>query len=226
MTAISAARDVLSIRLPTHPRSAGSRVSDPRIIISTPIDGGDRHARDEAEADHRQAHQRDDHRDPGEQDGPSTGVHRLDDGFLDVQSEAEPLAVASDDEQRVVDADAESDHGDHRGHEVGHRDHVAEQRDQREADAKTEQGGADRQPHRQHRAEGQDQDDDGGDDAEDLALGQLELAEEVTAVLDRQALDRRLLLTELLDRVAQLGDLLEVADRSRRAGRRRSCRPG
>ena len=64
--------------------------------------------------------------------------------------------------------------------------------DQRRSDAETEERGADRQPHRQHRPEGQDEDDDGGDDAVDLALGQLELAERVAAVLDGQALDRRL----------------------------------
>ena len=96
------------------------------------------------------------------------------------------LPVAGDDEQRVVDADAEADHRHHRRREVGHRDDVAGQRHERRADAEAEQGGADRQAHRQHRTEGEDQDDDGGDDAEDLALGQLELAEEVTAVLDLQ----------------------------------------
>ena len=37
-TAINAARVVLSIRVPTQPRSAGSRVSDPSTIMSTPID--------------------------------------------------------------------------------------------------------------------------------------------------------------------------------------------
>ena len=35
-TAISAARDVLSIRVPTQPSSAGSSVSEARIISSTP----------------------------------------------------------------------------------------------------------------------------------------------------------------------------------------------
>ena len=33
-----AARVVLSMRLPTQPRSAGTRDSEPRIIISTPTD--------------------------------------------------------------------------------------------------------------------------------------------------------------------------------------------
>ena len=104
----------------------------------------DGHARDEAEPDHGQAHQRDDHRDPGEQDGPAAGVHRLDDGFLDAEAEAEAFPEAGHDEQRVVDADAESDHGDHRRHEVGHRDHVAQEGDEREPDAEPEQRGADR----------------------------------------------------------------------------------
>ncbi len=36
-TAINAAREVLSMRLPTSPSKAGSRVSEPTIISSTPI---------------------------------------------------------------------------------------------------------------------------------------------------------------------------------------------
>ena len=121
------------------------------------------------------------------------------------------LPVAGDDEQGVVDADAEADHRHHRRREVGHRDDVAEQRDEGRGDAEAEQGGADRQAHRQHRTEGQDEDDDGGDDAEISLSGQLELAEQVTAVLDRQALDGRLLLAEVLDLLAEVGDLLEAS---------------
>ena len=74
--------------------------------------------------------------------------------------------------------------------------------DERRGDAEAEQGDADRQAHRQHRAEGEDQDDDGGDDAVDLALRQLELAEQVAAVLDLQALDGGVV-AELLDRPAE-----------------------
>ena len=135
---------------------------------------GDGHARDEVEPDEREAEQRDDHGDAGEEHGPAAGVDRLGDRVLDVEAELEPVPVAGDDEQGVVDADAEADHGDHRRGEVGHRDDVAGQRHERRGDAEAEQRGADRQAHRQHRTEGQDEDDDGGDDAEDLALGQLE----------------------------------------------------
>ena len=46
----------------------------------------------------------------------------------------------------------------------------------RRADAEAEQRDADRQTHREHRAERDDEDDDGGEDAVDLALGELELA--------------------------------------------------
>ena len=45
-----AARVVLSMRVPTQPSSAGSSVSEPRIIISTPIGRGDGDAVHEAEA--------------------------------------------------------------------------------------------------------------------------------------------------------------------------------
>ena len=48
-------------------------------------------------------------------------------GF-DVQAVGEVLAVAGDDEQRVVDADAEADHRSELGGELGDRDDVGEER--------------------------------------------------------------------------------------------------
>ena len=90
--------------------------------------------------------------------------------------------------------------------------HVAERAPtSADADAEAEQGGADRQAHREHRAEGEDQDDDGGEDAEHLALGQLELGEEVAAVLDLQPVDGVLLVAEVLDLLAEVRDLVEAA---------------
>ena len=92
--------------------------------------------------------------------------------------------------------------------------------DERRGDAEAEQGGADRQAHREHRAEGEDQDDDGGDDAEQLALGQLELGEQVAAVLDLHARWGLLFVAEVLDLLAEVLDVGEaaVADRQRGEG--------
>ena len=79
------------------------------------------------------------------------------------------LAVPGDDEQRVVDAHADADHGGQLGAERRHDQPGGEQGDDGEADADAEQGGEDRQAHGEHRAEGDEQDDDGGEDADGLA---------------------------------------------------------
>ena len=60
-----------------------------------------------------------------------------------------------------------------------------------EATPETEQCRTDREAHRQHRTERDDQDDHRRDQAVDLALGHLELGEQVAAVLDLEAVDRR-----------------------------------
>ena len=84
---------------------------------------------------------------------------------------------------------------------------------QRDAGAEPEQRGDDRQAHRDHRSERDEQDDDGGEEAERLALGHLELGEHVAAVLDRQPVDVDVV-AELLDLVAEVDELLvlEVGD--------------
>ena len=66
---------------------------------------------------------------------------------------------------------------------------MAAERHEAEGDTESEQGDADRQAHGEHGAESDDEDDDCGDEAVDLALRQLELAEQVAAVLDGDALD-------------------------------------
>jgi hypothetical protein len=151
--------------------------------------GADRQALHEADAHHQHAEQRDDHGRAREQDGPARRVerdrHRLAHGVPRVQL----LAVAGDDQQGVVDADAQADHDAEERGEVGDRDHVAEQRDDRGAEADAEQGDAHRQAHRQHRAERQDQDDDGERQAEHLGRRLGELGEDEPAQLDVEALD-------------------------------------
>ena len=66
---------------------------------------------DEGETDDEQAEQRDHHGDAGEDDGATGRVDRLHDGLLRLHAIVEVLAVPGDDEQGVVDADADTDHG-------------------------------------------------------------------------------------------------------------------
>ena len=127
-----------------------------------------------------------------------------DHGVLRLHPVVEVLAVSGDDEQGVVDADAEPDHCRDLRRELGHAVRVGEDAEDAGADAETEQRRADRQAHRQHRAEGQQQDDHGGEDAEDLALGEREAGEHLAAVLDLQSWWTHDLVAERLDLVGQL----------------------
>ena len=96
---------------------------------------------------------------PGEQHRAPGGVDRVDDRVLGVAPRMQPLAVAGDDEQRVVDADAEADQQRQLGAERRHRDHVREQPDHRDAGAEREARGDAAAAHRQQRAEHEEQDD-------------------------------------------------------------------
>ena len=87
-TAMRAAREVLSMRLPTRASSAGTSVIAARIIIATPIAEAMATPVTKLEADQGQAHQRDDDGDAGEQDGTPARVHRLGDGVLHARARA------------------------------------------------------------------------------------------------------------------------------------------
>ena len=119
------------------------------------------------------------------------------------------FSIAGDDEQRVVDADAEADHRGQLRREVGHRLHTAEQHRQCDAGAESEQRGSDRQAHRHDRTERDDQDDDRREDAQRLTGGQLELGEHLPTELDAQPLDVDAVL-EILDVVAERDHVLVV----------------
>ena len=86
-------------------------------------------------------------------------------------SVVEPVAVSGDDEERVVDADADADHGGDLGRERGHVEQVGEQLDDRQSDADAGERGDDRQAHGQERTEGDEEDHDRGQDADCLAGG-------------------------------------------------------
>jgi hypothetical protein len=126
---------------------------------------------------------------PGEHHGATSGVERHDRCLLRFESGLQALPIPRDDEEGVVDTDPDTDHRAERHREVGHRDHVRQQRDQAGADTDAEQGHADRQAHREDRTEREDQDDDREAQTDQFGLGRLELAERLATDLDLQALD-------------------------------------
>ncbi len=128
--------------------------------------GRHRDAVEEADAEQQHPHQRDDHGDAGEEHGAAGGVDGGDRRVARLQPLVEAVAEAGEDEERVVDADAEADHRRQLRREVGGVEDVGAERDQAEADAEGEEGGDQRQAHRHHRAEGQQQDDDRGKQAD------------------------------------------------------------
>ena len=82
----------------------------------------------------------------------------------------EATAVAGDDEQGVVDADAEPDHHGRTRREVRHSIDRDAERDRREpSNAEPEERGEDRQAHGQHGSEGDEQDHDRRADADEFA---------------------------------------------------------
>jgi hypothetical protein len=99
------------------------------------------------------------------------------------------FSMARDDQQGVVDAHAETDHDADERSEVGDLEHMAQQDDERATEADAEQRHADRQTHREHRPEGNDEDDDGEREAEELGRRLFELCEEEATELDSHALD-------------------------------------
>ena len=113
--------------------------------------------------------QRDDHRGPGEEHGAPRRGHGPDHGVPGDPSLPQPLTVAGDDEQGVVDPDAEADHGHQLGAEARIDQQMTDQRHHPVPGPHPGQGGEDRQAHGHHRAEGHQHDDDGGGDPDRFA---------------------------------------------------------
>ena len=199
-----------STRRPANPSSAGQQGDGRNHHDQHAERGAGGEAAHEGEAHEVQAHQRDDHGRAREQhratrrvDGRCGRVDRL-------HARVQALAVPRDDEQRVVDPDAESDHRGELRREVRHRLHVADQHGERDTSAQPEQRGDDREAHREDGTERDQQDDDRREQAECLALGHLELGEHVAAVLDGEPLDVHVL-AEVLDLGTEVDDLLVLA---------------
>jgi hypothetical protein len=79
------------------------------------------------------------------------------------------VALLGDQEQCVVDADAQADHGGQGRPDRGDGHHVAEQADEAEPDGQADHRGDDGHAHRHQAAEGERQDQHGGEQADDLA---------------------------------------------------------
>ena len=91
--------------------------------------------------------------------------------------------------ERVVDADAESDHAADLRRPARNLDEVSDQRHRADAEHETEQGHPDRQPHRDQRPERDEQHDHRDEQADHLTgsrLGLVEGEEQVTAGFDLQ----------------------------------------
>ena len=152
--------------------------------------GGVAHRGDERDADERQAADGDDDGAAGEDHGLTGGGVGPGGGLLHRHALGEVLAVAGDDEERVVDADAEADH---RGEDRSHLGDVHEgghDGDGGEAGGQAEQGEPDGHPAGDDGAEGHQEDDDGGGDADHLGgagLGPLGVADELAAELHLHA---------------------------------------
>ena len=139
-------------------------------------DGG-AHPADGREAGEEQAEDGDDDGGAGEEHGLAGGGDGGAGGVGDAHALVEVLAVPGDDEQGVVDADAEADHGAEDERELGDVQEGGQDADGGGTDEDAQQRGDDREAHGHHGAEGDEQHDDGDGDADQLAarrvLGQL-----------------------------------------------------
>ena len=157
--------------------------------------GGDRDERDEHAAHAHRAHERHGHEDEQpeadghgqarEQRGAPGGGHRLDQCGVRVVVELELLAIAEDDEHRVVDRDREADqrddvrHVDGHVHGVGEDPHEAERRgDAHEGEDERHDDAADRAEHERHH-----EDRDGHGDR--LALAEVLVVDRLCVVVER-----------------------------------------
>ena len=148
--------------------------------------GPDRKAAEKPEVHHEQAEERDDHRATGEDHRAPGGGDRRYDGSPRLEPRVQRGAVAGDDEEHVVDPDADADHRGHLRREVGHLEQVGQERDQAQADAEADDRDEDRQAHGQQRAEADEQDQRRNQEADALGaeLGLLGTVERETGQLD------------------------------------------
>src|SRR5215208_7111382 len=120
------------------------------------------HVPDERNARGHQRNERDHDGDPGEDDRGAGGRRGARNRLTHVHAVLQVQLVAGDDEERVVDPDAQPDHRGERGGDARHVDDVSEQLDHRQRRDQPEHRGRDRQDHRGDGAEREHEDHDGG----------------------------------------------------------------
>ena len=189
------------------------------------------HHRQERDADHDQADERDQHGHSGEHDRAAGRGGRARDRLGGIQPVGELLAVARHDEQRVVDPHRQAQHGRQCGsHRVDLSD-CGQRGDRRQPDRHAENRGHQRQPRKEQRAEGDEQHDEGGDHADHLSARLLALARADNAAREldlqtRLARRPRDPLERLLRRIPQILDRdseVEIGEADRPVARRREA---
>ena len=93
------------------------------------------------------------------------------------------LAVSGDDEEGVVDPDADADHRGDLRREVRRAEDVGQHTDARGRDADADERGHDRKSHGDQRTEGDQQHDDRGEDAHHFTRRKVDVVEPLAAEL-------------------------------------------
>ena len=119
----------LSTRMPSKPSSAGSSVMAARTLSTTVRDVPMATPSRKRRPQRSMPGERDAHRAAREQHRPPGGVEGGDRRLLGIQAAQDALAVPGDDEQGVVDADAQTDQGRQQRRQVGDVHAVTEQDD-------------------------------------------------------------------------------------------------
>jgi hypothetical protein len=181
-------------------------------------DGADAE-RDEDRGRHEEhRRERQHHDEAGEEDRAAGRAARALDGVHLLVAALALLAVARDDEERVIDAHCQADHGDHVGDEERQLQQLADERGQAEGHDDGRDGQQDGHDGGHHRAEDDDEDDEGDGDADAFAtlerllreVGEVVVERAVTEGADGEALRHAHLID---DRVHLARDLLQDAER-------------
>ena len=128
----------------------------------------DSEAGEEVDAQDEQPEQSDDHRSAGKEHGPTGGLDGLHRRILGRMTGKDGLPEPVHDEQRVVDANAKTDHRSERGCERRNVEEVGDDKNRHLAHGQTHDGDDNRHAGRNDGPEGDQENDDGDEDADAL----------------------------------------------------------
>ena len=137
----------------------------------------ERHRAQRLVVDHPEAGQRDDHGEAGEGHGQSRGRQRLGAGLVGLATRTPLLAIAGEDEERVVDRHPDPDHRGHVGDEDRGRHLQRDEIDEGAGDDHADEAEGERQGRGGQRAEDDEQDQRDDREAPRLGLRQILLGE-------------------------------------------------